>query len=357
MPIDGISLLEEFNVVICEECHMAYADRIPEQERIDAYYRNFSKYETNTSSSEWNDYDQIVIDNVSMHLPDTSSKIVDIGCGKGKILKELKLRGYSDLVGVELSDLNCSGIRASGIRAINKSLFELVLGDFPDKSDCVILMAVLEHIADLHSSIKIISGLLRDSGFFIVTVPNLGYFMNDIQYPFEEISMEHINYFDDYTLELLMRLHGFKQIDSIICDGTITAIFIKTAVSKSPMLNYVSECKHVLSQTINMIDHYYKTQKPIALYGVGTLCQYLLANTLLSECNIIQIVDGNRNYQGRSIGTRRISPPASLSKDSCKQADIIVVSYRYNDEIIEEIKNMRLSNKVISFPVKKSFKD
>ena len=326
-------------------------DSIPAQETMDMYYRNFSKYVVNTSSSTWKESDQTVLDFIYAQPVEKSALIADIGCGQGKILKELKHSGYNGLIGIELSDANCANLLASGIEAINKSLFDVAPDDLPGKLDCVILMAVLEHVADLRSAVRQISKLLDSGGTVIISVPCLDYFDGGDLYPFEQISMEHVNYFTLDSLELLMKLNGFELKEHKAYGPSLTAVFRRAAAASTPMRKYIAECGDFLLSTVQLIDRYAQSQKPIIIYGSGTLCQYLLANTNLKRCNILHVVDGNANYHGHYVGSHMIQPPSVLTNAASRDADIFTVSYHFNDEITAGIKGMGLSNTIINLPV------
>ena len=43
--LSGAQLLDGYSIVVCRDCGVAFADRIPEQAVFDDYYREFSKYE------------------------------------------------------------------------------------------------------------------------------------------------------------------------------------------------------------------------------------------------------------------------------------------------------------------------
>ena len=90
---------------------------------------------------------------------------------------------------------------------------------------------------------------------------------------------------------------------------------------------------------------------PIILYGTGTLSGYLLRNTKLSACNIVQVVDGNKTYQGRKLGGWTISAPEVLTEKAFCEADILVVTYIHNSEILEYLRGMGLTNKIVTLPV------
>ena len=354
-PIDGASLLEEFLIVVCKDCGMAYANQIPNQDEIDSYYRRFSKYETADDNETISEHLIGLADFIYKELDCKQSNIVDVGCGGGILLGELRKRGYMSLTGVELSEKNCAKIRSSGINAINKSLLDLNSEDFAEAPDCIILSAVLEHISDLRLAVRTIAGLIKSGGILIISVPQLEHFTASAEFPFEEISLEHINYFSLDSLELLMRLHGLKLKGynelKYGSSAVLNAIFHKPVFEENYMEKYISSCSELLAPTVQVIESYFQSQKPVVIYGAGTLCTYLLANTNLPKCNILQIIDGNKHYHGHTLGAYHICAPSALYDSALKDADIITVSYRYNDEITRIIRNMGLKNVIINLPV------
>src|SRR5215216_6007568 len=57
-PIDGATIISGYDVVTCENCGFAYADRLPEQSAFDDYYRAASKYEYHQRDSQESPYDR-----------------------------------------------------------------------------------------------------------------------------------------------------------------------------------------------------------------------------------------------------------------------------------------------------------
>lgn len=354
-PIEGSSILSDYSIVVCKRCGMIYADTLPGQNNLDDYYANFSKYDNQNTTKDMTDYYQQMIDYVCKKLSDKSSHIADIGCGYGSIIIELKKRGYDNVIGVELSKQNCTRLcNEHNITTINKSLFDLSENDFKIKPNCIILSAVLEHFADLRGAIDILKSLLPDGGLLIITVPYADKFPEYSELPFEEFSMEHINYFSAESLETLLRLSEFKLKDMSEVDYGQQKILVGCFVKKmfnNILQEYVRKCQSHLEPTIALIDKYVNDQTEIVLWGTGTLCQYLLANSNLNQCNIVAIVDGNKSYHGRRLCNSVIQDPSLLCEGGKHEnAVIFTLTYRYNDEITKRIREMGLNNRVINIP-------
>jgi methionine biosynthesis protein MetW len=106
------------------------------------------------------------------------SKVLDLGCGDGKLLQFLRLslevKGY----GVEKDDANWLACMENGSNVIQMDL-EDGLSGFEDQSfDTVILSQTLQA---MHKTEEIVQEMLRVGREVIVTFPNFGYWRNRLQ--------------------------------------------------------------------------------------------------------------------------------------------------------------------------------
>ncbi len=107
-----------------------------------------------------------------------ASKVLDLGCGDGKLLQFLRLslevKGY----GVEKDDANWLACMENGSNVIQMDL-EDGLSGFEDQSfDTVILSQTLQA---MHNTEEIVQEMLRVGREVIVTFPNFGYWRNRLQ--------------------------------------------------------------------------------------------------------------------------------------------------------------------------------
>ena len=106
------------------------------------------------------------------------SKVLDLGCGDGKLLHflhgSLEVKGY----GVEKDDANWLACMHNGTNVIQMDL-EAGLSGFEDQSfDTVILSQTLQA---MHNTEEIVQEMLRVGREIIVTFPNFGYWRNRLQ--------------------------------------------------------------------------------------------------------------------------------------------------------------------------------
>ena len=103
------------------------------------------------------------------------SRVLDLGCGDGTLLKYLKSKRSVSGYGVEIDDGNILACVRNGVNVIQGDL-ERGLAEFEERSfDYVILSQTLQA---MKNSERIIKDMLRVGREGIVTFPNFGYWKN-----------------------------------------------------------------------------------------------------------------------------------------------------------------------------------
>lgn len=106
------------------------------------------------------------------------SRVLDLGCGDGSLLKYLNEKRSTTGTGVEIDDARVLACVKNGVSVIQSDL-ERGLADFTDNSfDYVVLSQTIQAVKN---SERIIREMLRVGREGIVTFPNFGYWKNRLQ--------------------------------------------------------------------------------------------------------------------------------------------------------------------------------
>lgn len=141
----------------------------------------------------------------------SAGNILDIGCGTGHFLNEMKQSGWQ-VTGVEINR------KAREYAAENFSLKvipPIEITSLPDKTyDSVTLWHALEHLHNPDEWLGVIKRLLKTGGKVIVALPNCLSF-DAAHYGSEWAAWDvprHLWHFSPVTFDLLIRTAGFKPI-------------------------------------------------------------------------------------------------------------------------------------------------
>ncbi len=134
-----------------------------------------------------------------VHL-NSSSRVLDVGCAFGLILKEIKKKTDAKVFGIEP---NRSARAMSGVELIGETAEDLVsLGSFHNAFDLIIFSNVLENIVDPRPVLEACKRLLSDNGVLYVDSPNVFYY--DAMNPY------HPFIYSPDTLAKLLESCGFS---------------------------------------------------------------------------------------------------------------------------------------------------
>ncbi len=151
--------------------------------------------------------------------PDKNANILDIGCGFGSFIREVKKLGYNAVKGIDISD---QAIEFS--RKQNYDVTRASVKEYADESktqfDLISMSHVLEHInkneiIETLSTIK--NKLLKNDGKLCLMVPNAQ--SNTGSYwAYEDFT--HSTLFTSGSLLYVLKAAGFNEIKFLDPDGT-----------------------------------------------------------------------------------------------------------------------------------------
>ncbi len=116
--------------------------------------------------------DTQLIDELLLEQVDDDSRVIDLGCGDGRLLGRLRGERNCQVLGVELGEDAVTAVIARGLPVIRADL-DQGLGDIPDDSfDTAVLSQTLQQV---HRPTTVLREMLRVARRALVVVPNFGH--------------------------------------------------------------------------------------------------------------------------------------------------------------------------------------
>lgn len=153
---------EEFEYFRCQDCDTLQISEIPDD--LSQYYPS-DYYSFSPSRPGLKDRLKRMIKGPTLPLwakgIDLKSSVLDIGCGSGALLHEMKQWGFRDLSGYDpfCTPTNTGGIRISNVRPDGETF------------DVVMMHHALEHVPDPDASLRDARNWLKPGGRLIIRIP------------------------------------------------------------------------------------------------------------------------------------------------------------------------------------------
>ena len=364
--LSAVSFLSGYTVVVCERCGAGFADGIPPQAVFDAYYRDLSKYEYSNRGGKESLADEQRFDDITRTLadaiPSADARILELGCATGGLLARLSHAGFPKVQGLDPSP-GCAQAawELYQIPVFASSLFDVPAE--PGSYDFIILVGVLEHVEDLQLALQNLKTLLAPGGRVYAEVPDGSRMAGRPDAPYQEFSVEHINFFSSASLTNLLELNGFKTVklghairqqnENTTCPAAF-GIYERAdqyqgrlqpdQETEPGLRRYIQESAAGDAAIRQIIEERAKGKR-ILVWGTGSHTQRLLAAGAFEGVVIGAFVDSNPKYQGQQLQGAPVLRPQELAGHS---EPILISSRGFQREIHDQIRQqLKLSNEII----------
>jgi hypothetical protein len=337
------SITDAYDVVACRDCGMCFASGLPDEARFSEYYGQSSKYDLSAQDAKVSPFEAMRYADearfIGEHVPDRDGAVLDIGTATGDLLVALRDIGFTSVHGVEPSP-------EAARKARETHGLDVIAGDaraakaWSSGFSVVSLVAVLEHLVDPATALRETAELLNAEGTLYLLVPDTARFSDDLDAPYQEFSVEHINYFTLASLTNLLSVAGLEVVVGrasvvkgqdtngpaieVLCrrSDRVPAVRVDTG-GVNDLRRYIADSAAKEAGVLTRIAELADRQSPFYVWGTGTNALHLLASSRLAACNIVAFLDSNPHYAGRELAGRPVMAPRDVKN---LDAPILVAS-------------------------------
>jgi len=210
----------------CLNCKLVSLYPRPTLQMLKKYYRNYLP-DNHEDIRKWEAMIRPVVtksaDLINFRSRTNGKKMLDVGCGHGFLLKEMKSRGW-DVEGLEVSQTGREYARRNWNIPIYSEPLEN-LGLPASTFDVVTLLYVIEHIFDPLSLLSEINQVLKPKGLILLRWPQTTPVVKILGPLSNKLDLYHTPYhlydFSPKTIEKMLFLAGFKSVETIISGHTM----------------------------------------------------------------------------------------------------------------------------------------
>ena len=206
-----------FSIRKCGQCGLVYVNPQPVSEDLPKFYEGFYEGINPHEAAEARSagYTERHVSRTALRLKPAGGRLLDVGCGYGRLLKAMQ-----DYPGWELHgfDLNAAAVRYAREEvpgaAIETHTVEQAC--YPDNSfDCIVMIGVLEHLKDPRATLRRVRQWLAPGGVVLFQVPYVTPFIRMKHWlPFLPVNFEAPRHLFDFSPSVLRRLcesAGFRD--------------------------------------------------------------------------------------------------------------------------------------------------
>jgi len=227
-----------FALYRCSNCEFLFAPIITPDNSISDFFENSKAIDLYTTKVIENEaarksaiFSPLAKRIIATHPK--ANRYLEIGCGAGLLLDELRLAGLGtlDIQGVEVNKFAAEKSREKG-----HNVFQGAIDDFEGENfDVVIFWAFLDHIPDPLALFRRINGLLGNGGLLIFGNANYAGFETSMMGTESHIYSvpERLSFFTPRTLEVLCINAGFNNT-SIEGSGNLDLEIVKDWWENNP---------------------------------------------------------------------------------------------------------------------------
>ena len=245
----------------CKECGLIFLANPPSRKFLDKFYAYDDEKRQNKESFKLNPLNNFFLRNKFLaklvnfwgitinqfwatdinNLSKKKGKILDIGCGVGIFLSEMKKRGWN-VNGIEVGG---EVVKAASAKVGHGRIFREDSGKVykrlkGKKYDVISLWHVFEHLSEIDDTLEKIVKLLKRKGTLVIEVPNSESFNFKIFRGNWTFLMppQHLHFWSRESFEILLKKHNLEIITTLY-PAYFAFVFSSSFIKKYPQLFFL----------------------------------------------------------------------------------------------------------------------
>jgi SAM-dependent methyltransferase len=216
---------QEIRVVVCRGCGLSQLNPRREEEEEAAFYASdyyrLDELRRRYERPDWTERKAKIaagiLDAVENQRPLEGATLLDVGAGRGFLLREARERG-AKVSGVEPSEETAESLRNEGLDVFTGGLQSFV-AEAPGRFDVITLSHVVEHVNEPIPFLEAAASMLKPDGLLAAEVPNVDWQLQKGRHP-RSAHTAHLYYHTERSLTALFALSGLRVLDVSFGLGT-----------------------------------------------------------------------------------------------------------------------------------------
>lgn len=306
-----------------------------------------ANYQNSQSHSKFFQDHMLYVYNIIKNSFPASSKIIEIGCGKGEFFDIMEKDNYFELEGYDVT-----------YEGFNPKIHKRYIYEKDNfNCDLIILRHTLEHIHRPHIFLKLLRKVFKEA-YIYIEVPEMSWIINNSA--FYDITYEHVNYFNRESLTNLFD-NKYKKWSKVFENQYQFIIAKLSDLSEKFEIEYNSDnWENIvftdqfpeLNKKINLINKNLGNKGKLYIWGSATKGAMFLMHCKSNKDLFNKIgfaIDINKNKIGKFLPVSKIEIKSKEDfYESVKSDDLLLIS---NPNYIDEIKNDIIKNTNIKFKI------
>lgn len=273
-------------------------------------------------------------------------KVLEIGAASGEY-SQLLSDVFSNITATEKGEIGFEQTQLKGIECINTHPDdEDFLSKLESKKyfDLICCFSYIEHLPDPIQFLKKCRGLLSESGYLLIELPNSEMIFRDGL--LNEVIPDHLSYFTTSTAVKMFSNSGFEVLTSYTSWSDYIITFICRKNVERPLERMSFKYNNFKEEVDKLIEDNFINCSKCVVWGAGHQSLFTIGTTKLKN-KIDYIVDSSPAKHGLYAPGSGIpiKSPSELKKDN---PDLIIVACAgYNNEVLKVLKSYNLKTKYI----------